>query len=104
MKLKKIPFVRGIVALIESAGVGSRHLTFSSERYDVMPGEEVEKEEETSKLAMVLGVAAVGVLSFFSGNLFSRLSPFFLHKHCSLLHQEKLPKFYLKVCSNLFCY
>ena len=43
MKLKKIPFVRGIVALIESAGVGSRHLTFSSERYDVMPGEEVEK-------------------------------------------------------------
>ena len=42
MKLKKIPFVRGIVALIESAGIGSRHLTFSSERYDVMPGEEVE--------------------------------------------------------------
>ena len=31
MKLKKIPFVRGIVALIESAGIGSRHLTFSSE-------------------------------------------------------------------------
>ena len=30
MKLKKIPFIRGIVALIESAGVGSRHLTFST--------------------------------------------------------------------------
>ena len=28
-KLKKIPFVRGIVALIESAGFGSRHLQFS---------------------------------------------------------------------------
>ena len=26
MKLKKIPFIRGIVALIESAGIGSRHL------------------------------------------------------------------------------
>ena len=68
-----------------------------------MPGEEVEKEEETSKLAMVLGVAAVGVLSLFSGSLFSHLSQFFLHKHYSSLRQEKLPKFYLKVCSNLFC-
>ena len=43
MKLKKIPLVRGIMAFIESAGIGSRHLTFSSERYDVMPGEEVDK-------------------------------------------------------------
>ncbi|MEK4403141.1 DUF1385 domain-containing protein [Sporosarcina sp. FSL K6-6792] len=78
MKLKKIPFVRGIVALIESAGVGSRHLTFSSERYDVMPGEEIEKEEETSKLAMVLGVAAVGVLSLLFGKFIFTLIPVFL--------------------------
>ena len=78
MKLKKIPFVRGIVALIESAGVGSRHLTFSSDRYDVMPGEEVEKEEETSKLAMVLGVAAVGVLSLLFGKFVFTLIPVFL--------------------------
>ncbi|CAM5210431.1 hypothetical protein LSPH26S_00184 [Lysinibacillus sphaericus] len=28
-KLKKIPFVRGVVALIESAGLGSRHMQFS---------------------------------------------------------------------------
>ena len=79
MKLKKIPFVRGIVALIESAGIGSRHLTFSSERYDVMPGEEEEQEpEETSKLAMVLGVAAVGVLSFLFGKFVFTLVPVFL--------------------------
>ncbi|AMQ06693.1 DUF1385 domain-containing protein [Sporosarcina psychrophila] len=78
MKLKKIPFVGGIVALIESAGVGSRHLTFSSERYDVMPGEEIEKEEETSKLAMVLGVAAVGVLSLLFGKFVFTLIPVFL--------------------------
>ena len=79
MKLKKIPFVRGIVALIESAGIGSRHLTFSSERYDVMPGEEVEaRNEETSKLAMVLGVAAVGVLSFLFGKFVFTLVPVFL--------------------------
>lgn len=79
MKLKKIPFVRGIVALIESAGVGSRHLTFSSERYDVMPGDEVVKEkEETSKLTMVLGVAVVGVLSLLFGKFVFTLIPVFL--------------------------
>ena len=77
MKLKKIPFVRGIVAIVESAGIGSRHLTFSSERYDVLPGEEVE-EEETSKLAMIIGVAAVGVLSFIFSKFVFTLVPVFL--------------------------
>ena len=87
MKLRKIPFLRGIVALIESAGVGSRHLTFSTDRFDVEPGEEKEEEEqETSKLTMVIGVAAVGVLSFFSVNLFLHLFQFFgriIHFNCT---------------------
>ncbi|MDN4607794.1 DUF1385 domain-containing protein [Sporosarcina highlanderae] len=78
MKLKKIPLIRGIVALIESAGIGSRHLTFANERYDVMPGEEVVEEQESSKLAMVLGVAAVGVLSFLFGKFAFTLVPVFL--------------------------
>ena len=79
MKLRKIPFVRGIVALIESAGVGSRHLTFSSDRYDVLPGEEVEEEsEETSKLAMIIGVAAIGVLSFLFSKFVFTLVPVFI--------------------------
>ncbi|MBB4825700.1 uncharacterized protein YqhQ [Sporosarcina luteola] len=78
-KLKKIPFLRGIVALVESAGIGSRHLTFASERYDVMPGEEIEQApEESSKLAMILGVAAVGVLSFLFGKFAFTLVPVFL--------------------------
>lgn len=37
-KLKKIPFLRGNIAIIESAGIGSKHLQFSSDRYDVDPG------------------------------------------------------------------
>ncbi|MDV6377846.1 DUF1385 domain-containing protein [Sporosarcina sp. GW1-11] len=78
-KLKKIPFIRGIVALIESAGNGSKHLTFASDRYDVMPGEEAEvKEEETSKLAMFLGVAAIGVLTFLFSKFIFTLVPVFL--------------------------
>lgn len=77
-KLKKIPFIRGIVALIESAGVGSRHLQFSGDRYDVTPGEEQENEEEMSKLQMALGVAVVGVLSFLFGKFVFTLVPLFL--------------------------
>lgn len=78
-KLKKIPFLRGVIALIESAGFGSRHLQFASERYDVNPGEEEEAtEEETSKLQMILGVAVVGVLSFLFGKFVFTLVPMFL--------------------------
>lgn len=77
-KLKKIPFVRGVVALIESAGIGSRHMQFSGDRYDVTPGEEEEIVEEGSKLQMVLGVAVVGVLSFLFGKFAFTLIPVFL--------------------------
>ena len=79
LKLRKIPFLRGIVALIESAGVGSRHLTFSTDRFDVEPGEEKEQsEQETSKLTMILGVAAVGVLSFLFSKFVFTLVPVFI--------------------------
>lgn len=77
-KLKKIPFVRGVVALIESAGIGSRHMQFSGDRYDVTPGEEEEQVEEGSKLQMILGVALVGVLSFLFGKFAFTLIPVFL--------------------------
>ncbi len=77
-KLKKIPFVRGVVALIESAGFGSRHLDFASSRYEVNPGEEEAEGEEMSKLQMILGVAVVGVLSFLFGKFIFTLVPMFL--------------------------
>jgi len=65
--LKKIPLLRGIVALIQSSANGSKHLNFSTERYDVNPDEEIKEEE--SKLTMMLGVAVVGVLSLIFGKL-----------------------------------
>ncbi len=78
-KLKKIPFVRGVVALIESAGLGSRHMQFSGDRYDVTPGEEAEHVEESgSKLQMILGVAVVGILSFLFGKFAFTLIPVFI--------------------------
>lgn len=77
-KLKKVPFLRGNVALIESAGLGARHMQFSGDRYDVMPGEEEEQGQEMSKLQMILGVAVVGVLSFLFGKFVFTLVPVFL--------------------------
>ncbi|OYD09993.1 DUF1385 domain-containing protein [Paludifilum halophilum] len=74
--LKKIPLIRGIIALIESSASGSKHLQFATDRYDLEPGEEVE-EASASKLQMVLGVTAVGVLSLVVGkSLFTALPAF----------------------------
>lgn len=78
-KLKKIPFVRGVIALLESAGFGSKHLDFASSRYEVNPGDEhLAEEEEPSKLQLWLGVAVVGVLSFLFGKFIFTLLPMFM--------------------------
>lgn len=76
-KLKKIPFLRGIVAIIDSSANGSKHLNFSSERFEVDPADDnkIKKEASSSKLTMWLGVAAIGVLSFIFGKLLFTLIP-----------------------------
>ncbi|MDF2903736.1 MAG: hypothetical protein K0S25_1374 [Bacillus sp. (in: firmicutes)] len=77
--LKRIPFIRGIVAIVEASANGSKHLNFSTERYDVDPNEDhLLKEQETSKLAMYLGVATIGVISFLFGKFIFTLIPVFL--------------------------
>ncbi len=80
--LKKIPFLRGIVAIIEASANGSKHLNFSTERFEVDPVDDLqiieEKKKNDSKLTMWLGIAAVGVLSFFFGKVIFTLLPVFL--------------------------
>jgi uncharacterized protein YqhQ len=77
--LKKIPLLRGIVAIIESSAKGAQHLNFSAEKYAEDEGGE---EEQSSKkqggfgnLSMILGVAVVGVLSFLFGKFVFTLVP-----------------------------
>lgn len=79
-KLKKVPFLRGIIAIIEASASGTKHLNFSSERYDIDPQEDEEMlaNQKESKLTMILGVAAVGVLSFLFGKFIFTLTPAFL--------------------------
>jgi uncharacterized protein YqhQ len=79
--LKKIPFIRGIIAILEASANGSKHLQFSTERYDIDPKDDAmiaENQRNESKLAMILGVAVVGVLSFLFGKFLFTLIPVFL--------------------------
>ncbi|GAA3405505.1 DUF1385 domain-containing protein [Paenibacillus hodogayensis] len=84
--LKKIPLLRGIVAIIESSAKGAQHLNFSAEKYAEDEGG-TETEEPAGKksgssggLTMILGVAVVGVLSFLFGKFVFTLVPAFLEQ------------------------
>ncbi|WLR49750.1 DUF1385 domain-containing protein [Bacillus tianshenii] len=78
-KFKRIPFLRGMIAIIEASANGSKHLNFSSERFELDPTEDhTLDKQQGSKLSMVLGVAAVGVLSFLFGKFIFTLTPAFL--------------------------
>src|SRR5690625_3466162 len=76
-QLKKIPFLRGIIALIQASANGVKHLDFASERYDIDPkdDEQIENEKETSKLVMILGIGVIGVLSFIVSKLIFTVTP-----------------------------
>lgn len=80
-KARKIPFLRGIFGIIEASANGSKHLNFAAERYDVEPGEEEYTPQESSKLVEILGIAVVGVLSFFFGKLLFTVVPALLEEY-----------------------
>ncbi|MGG1215966.1 DUF1385 domain-containing protein [Priestia endophytica] len=78
-KIKKVPFLRGIAAIVEATANGSKHLNFSSDRFELDPSEDEKlKEKKESKLTMILGVAVIGVLSFIIGKVLMTLVPVFL--------------------------
>ncbi|WP_276351982.1 DUF1385 domain-containing protein [Cohnella caldifontis] len=75
---KKIPFIRGIVGILESAAKGSQHLTYSAEAYaedEAGPEAKPEPRKEKWNLSMILGVAVVGILSFIAGKFILTLVP-----------------------------
>jgi len=76
-RLKKIPFIRGIVGLIDASANGAKHLNFATERYS-MESEEESADSGPSRLTLILGVAVVGVLSFLFGKFVFTLVPVFL--------------------------
>jgi uncharacterized protein YqhQ len=87
--LKKIPFLRGMVAMIESSAKGSSHLNFSAEMYaedeEEENSEQVEekpkKQESSFSLSMIFGVAVAGVISFLFGFVMFTLVPVFMENY-----------------------
>lgn len=85
-QMKKIPFIRGIAGIIESSAMGSKHLTFSAERFDIDPDEDaIIEESKPGKLTMILGVAVIGVLSFVFSKFVFTLVPMFLADSLSFI-------------------
>lgn len=75
--LKKIPFLRGIISLIQSSTKGSKHLKYSSFKYDVDPENELKeiKEEENTKLTIIIIVALISILSLVISKLVFTATP-----------------------------
>jgi uncharacterized protein YqhQ len=81
--LKKIPFVRGIVGIIEASAKGAQHLNFSAEVFAEEQDENSQKKVSTeekqtgffSNISMFLGVAVIGVISFLFGKFVFTLVP-----------------------------
>lgn len=83
-KLKKIPLIRGVVAILESSAKGSQHLNFSMESYaedeleddkDGTIAKSQEKEKKGWSLSMIVGVAVAGIISFIVGKLVFTVVP-----------------------------
>jgi len=76
-QLKKIPFVRGLVALVQASANGVKHLDFASDRFDIDPKDDdkIAQEKKESKLVMILGLGLVGVLSFIISKLIFTVTP-----------------------------
>lgn len=80
-KLKKIPILRGNVAMIESSIYGMKHMDYAADRFERDPGddhkiEEEKKSENTTKI--VLSTIIVGIISFLVGNFLFTLVPVFI--------------------------
>lgn len=75
--LKKVPFLRGVVALYESLKNGSAHMNFASDRYDVDPSEDetTKTEEKKQNILMVVIIAIVGIISYVFGKLIFNVTP-----------------------------
>lgn len=78
---KKIPFLRGLIAIIEASAKGSRHLNFSAEVYaededgESEENKEVKTPSQMANISMIISVAIVGVLSFLFGKFVFTLIP-----------------------------
>ncbi|WP_020008401.1 DUF1385 domain-containing protein [Salinicoccus albus] len=80
-KLKKVPVLRGNVAIIESSIYGMKHLEFATDRYERDPEDDAniaQEKQEANTAKIVLSTIIVGILSFLLGKFLFTLIPVFV--------------------------
>src|SRR5699024_288795 len=80
-KLKKIPILRGNVAILESSIYGMKHLEFATDRYERDHEDDISIEDEkqaVNQTKVVLSTIIVGILSFLIGKFLFTLIPVFV--------------------------
>ncbi|RYL92338.1 DUF1385 domain-containing protein [Sporolactobacillus sp. THM7-4] len=75
--LKKIPVIRGIVAILEASAIGTRHLNYASEAYDEDPENRISSDSNRKKthIGAIIGIAAIGIISFLFAKFVFTLVP-----------------------------
>lgn len=74
--LKKIPVLRGIVAIFEASAVGTKHLNYASEVYGEEPSADKSNMEKVhGGLSAWIGLTAVGIVSFLFAKFIFTLVP-----------------------------
>ncbi len=79
-KLKKIPLLRGNIAILEASVYGMKHMDFAADRYDRDPAEDykIAQEKNSQNTAkVVLSTVIIGILTFFTGKFILTLIPVF---------------------------
>lgn len=96
--LKKIPFIRGIVAILEASANGAKHFQFASDRYELDPKEtaQIAEKKESSKLSLVVSVAVVGILSFLFGKFLFTMIPAFLANFTKPIFPSKMAQVFVE--------
>lgn len=80
-KLKKIPLLRGNVAILEASVFGMKHMDFAADRYDRNPAEDYKIAEEKNSqntAKVVLSTVIIGILTFLIGKFVLTLVPVFV--------------------------
>lgn len=80
-KLKKIPLIRGNVAIIESSVYGMKHMDFAADRYERHPDEDykiAEEKKSVNTTKVVLSTVIIGILTFLFGKFILTLIPVFI--------------------------
>lgn len=102
-QLKKIPFIRGLVSIVQASANGVKHLDFASDRYEVNPEDDdkIEEEKQTSKLVMILGIGVIGVLSFIMSKLIFTVTPAIVANFFSTFVPSKMGQIVLETVLKL---